>query len=274
MKKLTKLIGIFLSIILIVINTASSNFVYAETALSSVEGTSAEITAASGYSTLSAAVKAFAESIYCRSEYVKIEYGAILYKLGSTYYYDCVQSGYPHYVEIEGSYPKSATFLGIIHTHPNSEEFSDTDIAAISSSNCPGYLVTKSYKVLKYDPSTEATTVYLSSFVPNTLTSSQKSELVTSFSDIWYGHFENGNCPKGFDCSNMQWPNDSSTRHGNTVYTWTENHYHSYDMHYYEYGFKCTHCNTFVYTEWTPLPCRGGTFCITPWNLRDEPLAA
>lgn len=100
MNKLTKLIGMFLSIILIVLNTSSSNFVYAETALSGVDGTSAEITAASGYSTLSAAVKAFAESIYCRSEYVKIEYGEILYKLGSTYYYDCVQSGYPHYIEL------------------------------------------------------------------------------------------------------------------------------------------------------------------------------
>lgn len=274
MKRITKTIGIFLSIAMIILSATSSSYVYADSTPLSIDGTCAEIAAAAGYFTLESAITAFAKTVYGYSEYARIEYGAVLYKYGSRYYYASVQAGSPHNISIVAYLPAGATFKGYIHTHTMFEDFSEEDITSIVRSNCAGYLVTKSYKVLRFDPSTAATTVYLNSFVPNSLTDSQKSELVESFGDIWYGHFENGNCERGFVCRNLQWPQDSSTQHGNNTYTWTENHYHSDDMHYYEYGFKCTHCNVFAFTEWTSGPCRGGDYCITPWSLRDEPIAA
>lgn len=57
--------------------------------------------------------------------------------------------------------------------------------------------------------------------------------------------------------------------------SWTGEDYHANDenAHYYEFKYTCTNCGD-SYTEWSSLPCRGGNYCITPWNLRDEPMAA
>ncbi len=64
------------------------------------------------------------------------------------------------------------------------------------------------------------------------------------------------------------------TQHADTVYGLTGNNYHSGNVHYYEYGYKCSNCYEVIgETMWEYLPCNGNT-CIEPWNLRDEPLAA
>ncbi len=284
MKTVNRILSVFMMIMLIIFEFASSNMhydssffqhlVYAEEILADSGDLAINSGSSAAFDSIDAAAIDFAKEVYAYCEYSRIEFAATLYEYNGKYYYYGTKYGSPHSV-LPRSLPSAAyTYIGFIHTHPNSVNFSDNDKNYAAAKNGLALLVTKTYKVLKYDPATDTISTICTSFVPKSLSSSEKSKIAVLLSDTWYSHFENGNCPKGFDCSNMQWPNDSSTRHGNTVYTWTENHYHSYDMHYYEYGFKCTHCNTFVYTEWTPLPCRGGTFCITPWNLRDEPLAA
>ena len=42
---------------------------------------------------------------------------------------------------------------------------------------------------------------------PIDLTESQKNMLVYNYSDNWYNHFINGECPDNFDCEDKIWPN-------------------------------------------------------------------
>ena len=84
-----------------------------------------------GYSSPESAAKAFAQSTYSQSRYVRHEYGTAIYSrevLGSTrYYYKKPTAGTPHSVSIPISVPSGAKLVAIAHTHPNSNEFSQTD---------------------------------------------------------------------------------------------------------------------------------------------------
>ena len=58
--------------------------------------------------------------------------------------------------------------------------------------------------------------IYWEGFIiPEPLTNDQKKELEEQFRDLWYGHFENGICPKAIadpsKCNpDLLWPNEEA----------------------------------------------------------------
>lgn len=89
------------------------------------------------------------------------------------------------------------------------------------------------------------------------------------------------------ECVNASGYHESTISYTGTIYyftyaaehtyseSWTGKDYHANDenSHYYEFKYTCSNCGD-SYTEWSSVPCRGGNYCITPWNLRNEPMAA
>lgn len=57
--------------------------------------------------------------------------------------------------------------------------------------------------------------------------------------------------------------------HGTSMQEWTENDYHSGNVHYYEFENICPDCDESMGTEWVSLPCRGPT-CVYPWSVEPE----
>lgn len=161
-----------------------------------------------GFTTANLAAKNFAECVYSSSQYSRIEYAATIYSLNGKYYYYNVHNGNPHDVSVSSSVPSGATYVAYIHTHPNSNSFSDADISAATTLRGDAYVVTPSLSVKKYTYSTGSTTTPYSNLTIYPLSDSEKSSLVSSLRSVWNGHFKNGVCPKNFGCENKTWPNE------------------------------------------------------------------
>lgn len=160
-----------------------------------------------GYTTADLAAKNFAQCVYSSSEYVRIEYAATMYKKDGKYYYYNVHSGEPHEVIVSKVVPTGATLIGYIHTHPNSEYFSNGDKNIAESWGKLAYVVTPSHTLKKYDSTTDTTSTVNSGLSLYKLTSAEKTALVNELRTVWEGHFVDGVC-SGFHCEDKTWPNE------------------------------------------------------------------
>ena len=96
-------------------------------------------------------------------------------------------------------------YIGYVHTHPNSENFSPADKDVVEILGGCGYVVTPTYKLKKYVVNS---TSKICTVTPIQLSNYQKSILLQEYSDNWYNHFnENEECPDGFGCEDKTWPN-------------------------------------------------------------------
>lgn len=154
------------------------------------------------------AAKHFSECVYSSCEYVRIEYAATIYSIAGKYYYYNVHCGEPHSVTVSNSVPSGATYVAYIHTHPNSEYFSDADKAIAGSLGGNAYIATPSYTLKRYNPYNDNTAIVYVHMSIFGLTDSEKTNLVSDLGSTWYGHFVSGVCPDGFGCENKTWPNE------------------------------------------------------------------
>ncbi|MBQ7170844.1 MAG: DNRLRE domain-containing protein [Clostridia bacterium] len=166
----------------------------------------------SDFSTAPLAAYHFAKAVYSSTEYTYIEYAATIYIKDNRYYYYNVHAGEPHSVIVSNSVPSGATYVGYIHTHPNSEDFSNSDTSIADSWGGYAFVVTPSYSVKRYSALTGTTLTLYTGVAPYSLTIEEKDDLYASCYSTWYGpsHFINGECSSGFGCETKTWPNPNS----------------------------------------------------------------
>lgn len=159
----------------------------------------------SAFSSADAAAKDFATSIYSSGMYVRFEYCAAIYRSGSNYYYTNVQIESPHGCpNININVPSGTTYIGYIHTHPNSDDFSSADKSYAENSGGNAYVVTPSAQIKRYNYVSKTITTVASSFEWHPLTDSERSALVNKCQSAWNAHLSQA-C--GFGCSSKPWPN-------------------------------------------------------------------
>ena len=163
-----------------------------------------------GYSSPESAAKAFSQSTYSQSRYIRHEYGTAIYSkkvLGSTrYYYNKPTAGTPHGVNIPISAPSGAKLVATAHTHPNSNEFSETDKNSAVKFAFDSYVVGPNLNVQKFNYATGDVTI-VGTITLVELSKEQRVQLRAEFEASWYGHIASGDA-NGFDCSNMPWPTE------------------------------------------------------------------
>lgn len=59
------------------------------------------------------------------------------------------------------------------------------------------------------------------------------------------------------------------TSHGDAVSEWTGEHYHSGQMHYYQYAYRCPDCQDILETEWVGKECSGPPCLVSAEQLND-----
>lgn len=93
----------------------------------------------------------------------------------------------------------------------------------------------------------------------------------------WYGEVSISNVPRQnpVNYTGTIYYFIYNSQHLNTTYAMTGKNYHSGSNHYYEYRYKCDNCREFTGdSTWDSVPCRGGNYCIEPFDFRDEHIAA
>ena len=158
------------------------------------------------YTSADAAAKAFAKSTYSSSYYIRHEYATEIYsrtvKGKTTYNYNTPHSGNPHSVKVGYATPRGTKVVGYAHTHPNSNEFSSTDINVAQELHLDSYVIGPSHELKRYNNvSKEISTIGI--IVPDELTDSQKEQLVSEFQVSWDKHISSG-CD--FKCYSKEWP--------------------------------------------------------------------
>ncbi|MBR5948515.1 MAG: DUF4329 domain-containing protein [Clostridia bacterium] len=153
----------------------------------------------------------FAKNYYKSSEFTRIEWAATIYKKSGKYYYYAVHFGKPHSVGVSTAVPSGATYVGYVHTHPNSPDFSPSDKDFANTHGGLAYVVTPSYYVKKYNSSTKVVTT-LGKVTPYSLNPIKVAVLIANTLPVWLNHIaecaaNGGRCPKNFGCENKSWPN-------------------------------------------------------------------
>ena len=157
------------------------------------------------FTSADAAAKDFATAIYSSGMYVRFEYCAAIYRSGSNYYYTNVQIESPHGCpNININVPSGTTYVGYIHTHPNSESFSPSDKSYAESTRGNAYVVTPQRKIYRYNYASKTETTVATSFDWHELTDSERTTLVNNCRSAWNSHLAQG-CD--FGCSTKTWPN-------------------------------------------------------------------
>lgn len=158
------------------------------------------------YSSPDEAAKAFSESVYSSSIYIRHEYSTEIYsrtKNGiTTYSYNTPHSGNPHNATVGKRSPRGTTVVAYAHTHPNSNNFSTSDIQVAKKLQIDAYVVGPNLELQCYSFSENLIT-NLGGISPIELTEEQKASLVTEFRVSWDSHIADG-CD--FGCDGMQWP--------------------------------------------------------------------
>ena len=104
-----------------------------------------------GYISANLAAIDFAKNYYKSGMYVRFEYSGVIVQIDSLYYYTNVQLESPHSCpNINMQISSDATLVAYIHTHPNSEQFSDNDINYAKRYKCDAYVVVPSGKIKRY----------------------------------------------------------------------------------------------------------------------------
>jgi len=165
------------------------------------------------YKTADEAAMAFANSTYSSSQYIRHEYGTVIYSTttngATTYDYAPPVAGEPHSVGYgEVQVPSGTTKVATAHTHPNSNYFSGITPGATSGDipnaikrGMDSYVVGPNLKLQKYSISSNSISI-VGVTSPVALTNQQKAALVSQFQVSWDSHF--GTC--NFGCENMDWP--------------------------------------------------------------------
>ncbi|MBQ4560134.1 MAG: DUF4329 domain-containing protein [Tyzzerella sp.] len=158
------------------------------------------------YKSADDAAKAFVESVYDSSRYIRHEYGTEIYSKTingtTTYDYNTPRAGTPHSVGIGASTPAGTSFVAYAHTHPNSNSFSSKDKKVANDLKINAYVVGPNLELQRYNWLT-GISCNLGVITPNILTQSEKSALVSQFRISWDSHIIEG-CD--FGCHTMKWP--------------------------------------------------------------------
>ena len=158
------------------------------------------------YESADEAAKAFSESVYSSSSYIRHEVGTEIYSRTingkTTYNYNTPRAGNPHSVTVGQSTPIGTEFVAYAHTHPNSNAFSSADISAARSLGVDAYMVGPNLELQRYSLSSDAT-ASLGTISPITLTDWQCTALVMLFQISWDSHVAK-DC--AFGCESMMWP--------------------------------------------------------------------
>ena len=149
--------------------------------------------------------------MYDVAETYGIESGEFIYSvtqgIWTSYSYTDVVYGGPHGCDpkdAEKLVPSDAEIVAFIHTHPNSNQFSEADIGWAKWKMYNMYVVIPTHDVLKYDWCSK-TVVSIGKMVPSPVTLTQDE--VDTLKEAWYGHFVDGICPNGFDDTpSLAWP--------------------------------------------------------------------
>ena len=165
-----------------------------------------------GYGSADAAAKAFSEKTYGASKYIRHEYGTQIYTrkiFGLTrYYYAKPVAGSPHSVAPGNAVvPNGVTVVAVAHTHPNSNQFSDSDKKYALTRAVDIYVVGPDLNLQKFDFSSQNTMI-VGTICPVALSNEQKQQLKAAFQASWDAHIINGVCNKDFSCGTMTWPTE------------------------------------------------------------------
>lgn len=141
-----------------------------------------------------------------------MEYATVIYcekKNGITcYYFTTPRPGNPHDTRIPfGDAPDTATIVAYAHTHPNSIDFSSSDIGIAKEYNVAAYVVGPDLTVRRFDPISSSTEP-VCSIVPTVGVHVNAFEFL-ALHFRWYGHFVDGACPKDWGCELLDWPNEN-----------------------------------------------------------------
>ena len=169
-------------------------------------GCSAKTAQPEPYQTADDAARAFANSTYSSSRYIRHEYATEIYSRTingkTTYNYNPPRSGNPHSVNVGYRTPSGTRIVAYAHTHPNSNSFSVADISVAQKLNIDAYVVGPNLELQHYSTSLGLASS-LGKINPVELTEAQKNQLVSDFQVSWDEHVSEG-CE--FGCSNMVWP--------------------------------------------------------------------
>ena len=160
----------------------------------------------SGYNSAEEAARAFANSVYSSSKYIRHEYGTEIYSKtvnGVTKYdYNPPRSGSPHSIGIGLATPAGTQRVAYVHTHPTSNEFSAADFGTAEFITGDAYVVGPNLMLQKYTLATGAITE-IGKISPLELTESQKVLLIMGFKASWDKHAKEDCYLK---CYDRTWP--------------------------------------------------------------------
>ena len=164
-----------------------------------------------GYRTAHEAAIAFYNEFYLHSYYVRIEYGGMIYTREIEgelfYFYSQPLIGEAHRVAPHDLIiDNGVTIVAYVHTHPNSDDFSDNDIKYADGESKNFYVVGPSFSVQFYDYMNKSISTLETLIQPNELSQIEKSYLVELCKDKWDRHWESDVCI--FGCKNMVWPTE------------------------------------------------------------------
>ena len=136
------------------------------------------------YQSADDAARAFANSTYSSSRYIRHEYATEIYSRTingkTTYNYNPPRSGKPHSVSVGYSTPKGTKIVAYAHTYPNSNSISAKDISNAQKLNIDAYVVGPNLELQHYNTSL-GVKFCLGQINPVELTKTQKNQLVSDF---------------------------------------------------------------------------------------------
>jgi hypothetical protein len=178
------------------------------------------------YNTMEKAAAAWAKEYYAISKYIRMEQGSAIYylKQGRSFKYAYTEAirGEPHAFggreasknKIPAFSYKRGVFVGLIHSHPNSTEFSKADKNIARGQKYISYIAVpgsgkNNTSVKKFAPKGRKGTYSESTIRKklkfSTLSKAKKKLLKKSYQATWKKHIK-VDC--GFDCAKKKWPND------------------------------------------------------------------
>ena len=158
----------------------------------------------------SSAVRDFAVCYYAISLYIRMELSVLVYKTTTGKYgYTLYIIGDPHScrpLDGKSKIPSKSKLVSAVHTHPNSNNFSDADKKFSRINNITLWVITPNRKIRSY--SKKGTQYYdriiWAYFSTNPISPSLKYQLKRDYYGKWKSHTMSV-C--AFGCSRLVWPN-------------------------------------------------------------------
>ena len=158
------------------------------------------------FSSADEAAADFSSTTYESSLFIRHEYSAEIYSYTSkgktVFSYTTPRAGEPHSASVIIMSPPGSKIVAYVHTHPNSNEFSDADKGVANRLGINGYVVGPDHLLRRYNIDTNSVTD-LNHIAQYVLTPSTQGQLVNEFKVSWDEHVAAG-CD--FDCYKKTWP--------------------------------------------------------------------